>query len=73
MYDNSNDWVKPCEQYEKGVPLRYDKLLKSLPMSHRWQQVRMDILYIPKMEDGHHLLVVSREYLSGWADAEPVE
>jgi len=32
----------------------------------------MDISYIPKIKDGYHLVVVAREYLSGWAEAEPL-
>jgi transposase-like protein len=33
----------------------------------------MDISYMPKTEDGYHLLVVAREYLSGWAEARPLK
>ena len=28
--------------------------------------------YMPKTEDRYHLLVVAREYLSGWAEARPL-
>jgi hypothetical protein len=33
----------------------------------------MDISYMPKIEDGYHLLVVAWEYLSGWAEAWPLK
>jgi len=33
----------------------------------------MDISYMPKTEDGYHLLVVAREYLSGWAEVRPLK
>jgi hypothetical protein len=31
----------------------------------------MNISSMPKTEDGYYLLVVPREYLSGWAEAQP--
>jgi hypothetical protein len=33
----------------------------------------MDISYMPKTDDGYHLLVVAREYLSGWTEARPLK
>jgi hypothetical protein len=33
----------------------------------------MDISYLPKTKDGYHLVVVAREYLSGWAEARPLK
>jgi len=33
----------------------------------------MDILYIPKTEDGYHLPVAATEYLSGLAEAQQVK
>jgi hypothetical protein len=69
MYVVVKDWVKTCEQCQKRAPLQYDKPLKSLTVSHVWQRVGMDISYMPKIEDGYHLLVVAWEYLSGWAEA----
>jgi len=33
----------------------------------------MDISYMPKTEDGYYLLVVAREYLSGWAEPQPLK
>ena len=63
------DWVTTCKHCKKRVPLRYDEPLESLTVRHLWQRVGMDISYMPKTEDGYHLLVVAREYLSGWAEA----
>lgn len=31
----------------------------------------MDILCMPKMQDGYYLLVAAREYFSRWAEARP--
>jgi len=72
-YVDVKDWVKTCGQCEKGAPLRYDEPLTSLTVSHLWQRVGMDISYMPKTEDRYHLLVVAREYLSGWAEARPLK
>jgi hypothetical protein len=73
MYVDLKDWVNTCEQCEKRSPLRYDEPLKSLTVSHLWQLVGMDISYMPKTDDGYHLLVVAREYLSRWAEARPLK
>jgi hypothetical protein len=69
MYVEVKDWVKLCEECEKRVLLRYDEPLNSLTFSHLWQQVVMDISYMPKTENRYHLLVVAREYLSECAGA----
>jgi len=73
MYVDVKDRVKMCEQCEKRAPVRYNKPLKSLTVCHLWPQDGMDISYMPKTEDGYHQLVVSREYLSGWAKARPLK
>jgi len=67
------DWVKTYEQCEKRAPLRYDEPLESLKVSHLWLQVGMDISDMPKTENGYHLLVVAREYISRWAGARPLK
>lgn len=59
MHIDVKDWVTSFELCEKRVPLPYDNLLESITVSHLWQQVGMDISYIPKAEDGYHLLVVA--------------
>jgi len=73
MYLDVKDWVKMCEQFEKRASLQYDEPLSSLTIRHLWQRVGMDISYMPKTEDGYHLLVVARDYLSGWAAARPLK
>ena len=71
MYVNVNELAKRWEQWDKRVPLRYDKPLKSLTGNCPWQRVGMDISYMPKTEDEYHLLVVAREYYSVWEEARP--
>jgi len=73
MYVDVIDWLTKCELCGKRAPLRYDEPLKSLTVSHLWQRVGMDISYMPKMEDGYHPLVVARDYLSGWAEAQQLK
>jgi hypothetical protein len=73
MYIDVKDWVKMCEQCDKRAPLRDDEPLTSLTVSHLWQRVGVDISYMPKTEDRYHLLVVTRESLSGWAEARPLK
>ena len=46
--------------------------MKSLTVNRLWQRVGLDISYLPRTESGHHLLVVAREYLSGWVEARPL-
>jgi len=65
------DWVKKYEQCKKRAPLQYAEPLRSLTISHLRQWVEKDISYIPKMVDGSHLLLVAREFLSGWAEVSP--
>jgi len=71
MSVNFNDRFKTCERCMERAPLRYDEPLKGLTFSPLWQQVVMDTLYMPKIEDGYHLLVVAREYLSAGAEVRP--
>jgi len=59
-----------CKRRETKAPLQYGLPLKSLTVSHLWQCVGMDISYMPKTEDGYHLLVSALECLSGWAEAQ---
>jgi len=73
MYVDVKDSLKTCEPSEKRLPLRYDKPLKSLTVSHLWERVTMDIFYMPKTEDVYHLLLVAREYLGGWVEARPAK
>jgi len=73
MYVDVKDWEKTCEECEKRAPVPYDKCLKRQTVSHLWQRVGMDISYMPKMENGYHLPVVAREYLSGWEEAQPLK
>jgi len=73
MYDDVKNWVKICKQCQMRAPLQYDKPLKSPTVTHLWQQVRMDILYMPKTENRYHLHVVAREYCSAWAGAWPLK
>jgi hypothetical protein len=61
-----------CKQCETRAPLQYNEPLKSLTVSHLWRRVGMDISYMPKTDDGYHLLVVAREYCTGWAEAQPL-
>jgi len=35
--------------------------------------VGIDILFMPNMEDGYYLLVIARQYISGWAEAQPLK
>jgi hypothetical protein len=55
------------------VRLGYDELVTILTVSHLWLRLGMVISYMPKMEDGYHLLVMAREYLSGSAEARPLK
>jgi len=73
MYVEVKGWVKTCEQCEEKPPVRYDEPLKNLTISHLLQRVGMHISYMPKTEDGYHLLVLAREYLSVWAEARPLK
>jgi len=72
LYADIKDWVKPRLQCDTWVQLRYDEPLKSLTVGHLWHWVGMDIFYMPRMEDRYHLVVVAREYLSGWWEARPL-
>ena len=72
MHVDIKEWVKTCEQCEKRAPTRYAEPMKSLTVNRLWQRVGLDISYLPRTENGHHLLVVAREYLSGWVEARPL-
>lgn len=52
MYVNIMDWVKTWEQHKKRAPLWYEEPLKSQTISHVWQRVGMDIVYMPIMDNG---------------------
>jgi len=70
MYSNANDSVEWFELCERSMPLWYDKLLKSLAVSHLWQWMGINILHMPKTEDWFYLPVVARESLSRWAETQ---
>jgi len=59
MYVNIEDRLKTSKPFQKRVRLPYEEPLKKQTVSRQWQQVRMDILYMPKTEDGHRLLMVA--------------
>jgi len=64
MYDHGKDCVKTTKQCKQRAPLQCDEPLKTLTVSHLWQWVGRNILYMLETEDGYHLRVVAREYLS---------
>jgi hypothetical protein len=74
MFVDSKDWVITYEECEKRAPGRYEEPLKSLTVGHQWQQVVMDISYMPKMEYGYHLVVIAcksfRESGEAWPPKE---
>jgi len=60
-----DEWVTMYKHCEMRAPLRYDEPQNCVSVSLLCKPLGMDILYIPKMEDGYHPLVVATAFLSG--------
>jgi len=65
MYADVEKWVKTCVECQKRSQLRYEEELHPTWSVMVWDKVGMDIMLIPKTEDGSEYLVLARDDLSG--------
>jgi len=69
MYANVKDWAIMCDKCENRAQLRYDEPWRTVTVSRLWQRVGMHFAYMPKMEDGYHLVVEAIQNLKVSRDA----
>jgi RNase H-like domain found in reverse transcriptase/Integrase zinc binding domain/Reverse transcriptase (RNA-dependent DNA polymerase) len=68
MYSDVEEWVKTCVECQKRSQLRYEEELHPTWSVMVWDKVGMDIVLMPKADDGSEYLVLARDDLSGWVE-----
>ena len=71
MYEEVRNYVKSCERCQLRDPSREEEALHPTWVSFLWEKVAVDVVHMP-MDHGKNFLVVARDDLSGWVEAEPL-
>ena len=61
-------FVESCEACQKRVTKRYDEPLYPTWMSTIWEKVGLDIVHMPKGNNGVKYLVLAHDDLSRWVE-----
>ena len=68
MYHDVVKYVKSCEECQHCSRIRQEEPLHPIWSLTVWEKVGIDVVYMPKMDDGFGFVVFARDDLSGWVE-----
>jgi hypothetical protein len=68
MYDDIAKFCKTCEECPKRARLRVEEPLHPMWTSTVWEKVGVDVVSLPRSEEGFRYAVFARDDLSGWVE-----
>jgi len=73
MYNDVVKYVKSCEECQRRSRIRQEEPLHPTWSLMVWEKVGIDVVYMPKTDDGFGFIVFARDDLSGWVEGRAIK
>ena len=73
MYNDVIKYVRACEECQLCSWIRQEESLHPMWTLTVWEKVGIDVVYMPKTDDGFGFIVFARDHLSGRVERRPIK